>query len=61
MQLGSQLSVQLIGVLATGAYAAVVSFLLLKLVSLVTPLRVDIDTEQQGLDVAQHGEKGYNM
>lgn len=61
MELGSQLSVQLIGVLATGFYAAVVSFLLLKLVSLVTPLRVDIDTEQQGLDVAQHGEKGYNM
>jgi Amt family ammonium transporter len=61
MELGSQLSVQLIGVLATGVYAAVVSFLLLKLVSLVTPLRVDIDTEQQGLDVAQHGEKGYNM
>jgi len=61
MAFGSQLSVQVIGVLATGAYAAIVSYALLKLIGLITPLRVDIDTEQQGLDVAQHGEKGYNI
>jgi Amt family ammonium transporter len=61
MTFGSQLGVQLIGVLATGVYAAIVSYILLKLISVVTPLRVDMDTEQQGLDVAQHGEKGYNI
>jgi Amt family ammonium transporter len=61
MAFTSQLGVQVIGVLATGAYAAIVSYVLLKLVGLITPLRVDVDTEQQGLDVAQHGEKGYNI
>ncbi|MFT6101334.1 MAG: Amt family ammonium transporter [Arenicella sp.] len=61
MAFTSQLGVQVIGVLATGAYAAIVSYALLKLVGLITPLRVDVDTEQQGLDVAQHGEKGYNI
>lgn len=61
MNLGSQLGVQIIGVLATAAYAGVVSFILLKLVGLITPLRADVDTEQQGLDVVQHGETGYNL
>lgn len=61
MAFTSQLGVQVIGVLATGAYAAIVSYALLKLVGFITPLRVDVDTEQQGLDVAQHGEKGYNI
>ncbi|MBL4673115.1 MAG: ammonium transporter [Arenicella sp.] len=61
MAFGSQLSIQVIGVLATGVYAGIVSYVLLKLIGLITPLRVDVDTEHQGLDVAQHGEKGYNM
>lgn len=61
MGLGSQLGVQVLGVVATGAYAAIVSYLLLKLIGLVTPLRADEETELQGLDVAQHGETGYNM
>jgi len=61
MNLGSQMGIQLLGVVATGAYAAIASFVLLKLVGMLTPLRADEETEQQGLDVAQHGEKGYNM
>lgn len=61
MALGSQLGVQVLGVLATGAYAAIVSYILLKIIDVVTPLRADQETEQQGLDVAQHGETGYNM
>ena len=56
-----QLKVQAIGVVATGAYAAIVSYVLLRLVGLVCPLRADPETEQQGLDVVQHGETGYNL
>lgn len=59
--LSSQMGVQVIGVLATGAYAAVVSYVLLKLIALVLPLRADAETEQQGLDITQHGETGYNL
>lgn len=34
---------------------------LLKLINLVLPLRADQETEQQGLDIVQHGETGYNQ
>lgn len=61
MNLGSQFMVQLTGVVATAVYAGVVSYVLLKLIGLVVDLRVDAETEQQGLDLAQHGETGYNL
>ena len=61
MNLGSQMQVQVIGVVATIVYAAVVSYVLLKVIGLVSPLRADAETEQQGLDLAQHGETGYNF
>ncbi|MBT8115240.1 MAG: ammonium transporter [Arenicella sp.] len=61
VSMASQLSVQAIGVVATVVYTAAVSYLLLKIVGLIVDLRVDGDTEQQGLDLAQHGETGYNL
>src|SRR5580704_2877486 len=51
-----QVVIQLYGVLATIAYDAIVSLILLKLVDLVIGLRVDLDTEREGLDLAIHGE-----
>ena len=61
MNLSSQFIVQLTGVLATGLYTAVVSYVLLKLIGFVVDLRVDEESEQQGLDLVQHGETGYNL
>jgi len=61
MNLGSQMGVQVLGVSATAVYAGVVSYVLLKLIGIVLPLRADQETEQQGLDLVQHGETGYNM
>jgi Amt family ammonium transporter len=62
MSMGSQLGVQVIGILATGAYTAVVTIILLKLVGLMTSgLRVSGDEEQMGLDISDHDEKGYSM
>lgn len=61
MDLSSQLGVQILGVAVIGLYAAIVSYILLKLVGILTPLRADPDTEQQGLDIVQHGETGYNL
>jgi len=61
MSFGSQFGVQVLGVVVTGVYAGIVSYILLKLIGLITPLRVDEETEQQGLDVVQHGETGYNV
>lgn len=61
MTMGSQMGVQVIGVLATGAYTAVVTYVLLKLVNLVTGLRVSAEEETMGLDTAQHNERGYDI
>jgi Amt family ammonium transporter len=59
--IGGQLMVQLTGAAATLVWCAVATFVLLKLISLVTPLRVSADDESQGLDISQHDERGYNL
>ena len=61
MNLGSQLGVQVLGVVVTLVYAALVSYVLLKVIALLMPLRATPETEQQGLDIVQHGETGYNL
>ncbi|MEG0481559.1 MAG: ammonium transporter [Acinetobacter sp.] len=52
-----QLWVQVEGVLATIAYSAVVTFILLKLIDVVIGIRVESDDERMGLDLSQHGER----
>lgn len=56
-----QFGVQALGVVATFVYTAVVTWVLLKLVSLFSELRVDSDEETQGLDIALHEERGYDL
>ena len=53
------LSKQAIGVAAAGAWAAIVTFVLLKGIDLAIGLRVDAETEHDGLDGALHGESAY--
>ena len=43
-----------------GVYTVVVSVILAKLVGLVTPLRVDQESEYNGLDITVHGERAYD-
>jgi Amt family ammonium transporter len=43
-----------------GVYTVVVSVILAKLVGLVTPLRVDQESEHNGLDITVHGERAYD-
>jgi Amt family ammonium transporter len=54
--LPEQVLTQLIGIGAVIVFDAVVSFILLKLVDLAIGLRVDAETEIDGLDLALHGE-----
>jgi Amt family ammonium transporter len=51
-----QVLVQLYGIAVTVAYDAIASLILLKLIDLAIGLRVDTDTEREGLDLAIHGE-----
>lgn len=52
-----QLWVQIEGVLATVAYSAVMTFIILKVIDLVMGIRVVADDERMGLDLSQHGER----
>ncbi len=52
-----QLWVQVEGVLATIAYSAIVTFIILKVIDLVIGIRVEADDERMGLDLSQHGER----
>ncbi len=44
-----------------GVFTVVVTVVLILLVKAVTGLRVDAETETQGLDLAVHGERAYEM
>lgn len=61
MTMTSQFKVQVIGVLSTFVYTAVVTFIILKLVDIMVGLRVDDEQEVQGLDLSQHDERGYDL
>ena len=57
-----QVSVQLVGIGSTIVYTAIVSYLLFKLVALMTKgLRVSKEQEITGLDLIEHDESGYNL
>jgi len=44
-----------------GAFTLVVTVVLVEFVAMITPLRVDEDTETTGLDLSVHGERGYDI
>lgn len=52
---------QLGSLVIVGVFTIVVTYVLIKLVGLVTPLRVDEETEVSGLDLAVHGERAYEI
>jgi ammonium transporter, Amt family len=54
-----QITTQLISIVATYAFAAIGTFIILKGLSLVMPLRAREEAEYQGLDISEHGEEGY--
>ncbi len=62
MTIGSQVGVQVTGILATGIYTAIVTFILLKIVGALTSgIRITEEQEQVGCDITDHDEKGYSM
>ena len=52
-----QLWLQFIGVAFTIVYTGVFTYVILKIVNLITPLRATVEEETQGLDLRQHGEQ----
>jgi len=61
MTMASQLAAQGIGVIGVAVFSAVASALLAIGVNLVQPMRVSEDEEREGLDLASHGERAWEM
>ena len=59
--MGGQLGVQAVGVAATAVYTLVATFVILKVIDAMCGLRVDEETEIQGLDLVLHEERGYDL
>ena len=56
----SQFVVQIKAVVLTVIWTSIFTYLILKVTSLIVPLRVDEQEEIEGLDLRSHGEKGYH-
>ena len=54
-----QLWIQFVSVVATCLFSFIVSYVLLKIVNVIVPLRVSDEEEEAGLDVALHSESAY--
>ena len=57
---GSQFMVQLSSVAITVLWTVIASYVILKIIGVVIGLRVDQQDEIEGLDLSQHGERGYH-
>jgi Amt family ammonium transporter len=55
-----QLGVQAYGILVAIVWAAVLTFVIVKVLAMFVPFRVNEEDEVQGLDLAMHGERGYH-
>ncbi len=52
---------QFVGVLVVGTYSFVGTYVLLKAINIISPLRVSPEEEAEGLDLAEHGEEAYTQ
>jgi Amt family ammonium transporter len=59
VSLGGQIATQVLGVLVTWVYTGIATFVLLKVLGALMPLRVTEEEETMGLDLALHDERGY--
>ena len=57
----SQVTVQIISIIATAAYAGLITLILAKALDKTIGLRVDERTEVDGLDSHLHEESGYRL
>ena len=59
--IGGQFVTQIIGIVATLAWCGGATFVLLKVIDMIVPLRVSAEEETEGLDLVLHEESGYNL
>ena len=57
----AQLMVQLEGILIIGLWTIIITFIILKFINMFMDLRVSNEAEEEGLDIYEHNEQGYNL
>ena len=58
---GGQVALQLAGAAATIVYSGVLTWVILKVIDGAVGLRVTPEEEEEGLDIALHNERGFNL
>ena len=58
---GGQVALQLAGAAATIVYSGVLTWIILKVIDGAVGLRVTPEEEEEGLDIALHNERGFNL
>ena len=61
LNIGSQLRLQAVGIVATLVYSGVLTFILVKVVDGMIGIRVTAEEEGTGLDLALHDERGFDL
>ncbi|HEU5337916.1 MAG TPA: ammonium transporter [Sulfuricaulis sp.] len=61
VSMGTQVWKQIMGVAITVGFVAIASYVILKIVDVIVGLRVTEEQETEGLDIASHDERGYNL
>ena len=59
--IGGQLGVQLVGIAVVAVWTVVATFIIAKVLAAILPFRVGDDVETEGLDLALHGERSYEL
>jgi Amt family ammonium transporter len=57
----TQVMAQIKGVLVTVAWSGIASAIVFSLIKFTVGLRVSRDTEEEGLDIVEHGERAYHV
>ncbi len=61
MTMGAMFGAQALAVVAVAVYSAVATAIAASAVSLLLPMRIGEEDERQGLDIASHGERGWEF
>ena len=59
--IGTQVGFQFVGAVATIFYSGILTFVIIKVIDGMMGIRVSPDEERQGLDIALHDERGFNL
>ena len=56
-----QLKAQLLGITVVAAWTGLVTYLIIRAISIFTDIRVSEDVESEGVDINEHNEQGYSF